>query len=77
MPKQKLNMSQMITMGAKALPIFDVPSGWMRKRQIKMAQVEPTMVDEVMSGLTISRLRVLVSCLRIASQVGIRETTYP
>ena len=29
----------------------------MRKRQIKMAQVVPTMVDEEMSDLTISRLR--------------------
>ena len=58
MPKQKLNISHIITIGAKALPIFDVPRGWMRKRTIKIAQVEPMMVDEVMSGLTISRLRV-------------------
>lgn len=46
-----------MTIGAKALPIFDVPRGWMRKRRIKIAQVVPTMVDEVISGLTISRLR--------------------
>lgn len=56
MPKEKLNSSHTMTIGAKALPILDVPKGWIRKRQIKMAQVVPTIVDEVMLGLTISRL---------------------
>lgn len=59
MPKAKLNSSQTITTGAKALPIFDVPKGWIKKRQIRMAQVVPTIVDEVMSDLTISRLKPL------------------
>ena len=49
----------MMTIGANALPILDVPRGWIRKRQIKMAQVVPTMVDEEISDLTISRLRAI------------------
>lgn len=57
MPKERLNTIQMMTIGAKALPILDVPKGWIKKRQIKMAQVVPTMVDEVISDLTISKLR--------------------
>ena len=60
MPKDKLNSSQMMTIGAKALPIFAVPKGWIRNRQIKMAQLVPTMVDEVMSDLTISSLSALL-----------------
>ena len=57
MPNERLNSSQMMTIGAKALPILAVPKGWMRNRRIKMAQEVPMMVEEVMSGFTISRLR--------------------
>ena len=57
MPNERLNSSQIMTIGAKALPILAVPRGWMMNRRIKMAQDVPMMVEEVMSGFTISRLR--------------------
>ena len=52
MPNERLKTSQMMTIGAKALPIFAVPNGWIRNRRTRMAQVVPTIVAEVMSGFT-------------------------
>lgn len=45
-----------MTMGAKTLPIFDVPKGWIKKRRMRIAQVVPTIVDSVIFGCTTSRL---------------------
>ena len=42
-----------------------------------MAQVVPTMVAEVISGLTICKLRALIIHLLIASPAVIRKATYP
>lgn len=52
MPKERLNVSQIMTMGANELPIFDVPSGWMTKRSTKIPHVVPMMVELVMVGTT-------------------------
>ena len=58
MPKARLNMSQMITIGAKELPILDVPRGCIKKRHIRIPQDAPIMVDEVIFGTTTSNLRI-------------------
>ena len=42
-----MKVSQMMTIGAKELPIFEVPRGCIKKRQIRIPQDEPTMVEEV------------------------------
>jgi hypothetical protein len=52
MPKQKLNMSQITTIGAYVVPSLEVPMGWIKKRRIKIAQVTPMMVLVVIFGAT-------------------------
>ena len=59
MPNEVLNSNQMTTTGAKAPPILDVPSGWMRKSKIRMAQDVPTIVDVEMLSDTIFRLELV------------------
>jgi len=56
MPNAKLKTSQMITIGANMLPIFEVPSGCIKKSRTKMAQDTPTIVGVVMVASTILRL---------------------
>lgn len=41
-PNVRLNVNQIITIGANELPSFEVPKGCTRNRTIKMAQVMPT-----------------------------------
>lgn len=55
-PKARLKNSQMMTIGAKRLPIFEVPKGWIRKSRMRIAHVVPTMVDLLISDLTTCRL---------------------
>ena len=45
-----------MTIGAKRLPIFEVPRGWIRNSRMRMPQLDPTMVDLLMSGWTTSNL---------------------
>lgn len=61
MPKLKLNNNQMITIGAKVLAILLVPSGWIRKMTIKIAQETPMTVEDEISGLTTVMLDRLVA----------------
>ena len=55
-PKQKLKSSQMITIGANPLDIFDMPRGCIKNRRISMPQLVPTIIEVDMSLLTILRL---------------------
>lgn len=52
MPKQALNPSQMMTIGANVTASFSVPKGWTTKSRIKMPQVVPTIVDCLIPGTT-------------------------
>ena len=45
-----------MTIGAKELPILDVPSGCIRNRHIRIPQDAPIIVDEVIFGTTTSNL---------------------
>ena len=45
-----------MTIGAKRLPIFEVPRGWIRNSRMRMPQVDPTMVDLLMLGWTTCNL---------------------
>ena len=66
MPNARLKVSQMMTIGAKRLPIFEVPKGWIRKSRIRIAHEVPTIVDLLMSGLTTVRLHwCLVEAVRM------------
>ena len=56
MPKDRLNVSQMMTIGAKVVPILDVPRGCIKKRHMRMPQDAPIMVDDVILGTTTSNL---------------------
>jgi len=70
MPKARLNTSQMMTIGAKRLPIFEVPKGWIKKSRIRMAHEVPTMVDLLISDLTTDRLYLwLIKTVRIVQGV--------
>ena len=57
MPNDRLKINQIMTTGAKPLPIFEVPRGWIRKRRMRMAQDVPTIVGLVISDLTTSKLQ--------------------
>ena len=61
MPNERLNVSQMITIGANIVPILEVPSGCRTKSTTNIAQVTPTIVGLVMVGSTILRLGQKVS----------------
>lgn len=55
MPNDMLNISHIITTGAKALAIFEVPRGWIKNRRMRMPQDVPTIVDcEMPSSTTLS-----------------------
>ena len=56
MPNDKLKVSHIMTTGANALAIFEVPNGWMRKSRTKMPHVVPTIVAVEMSSFTTFRL---------------------
>lgn len=56
MPNDRLNVSQITTMGAKRLPILDVPRGWIKNSSIKMAHEVPTIVAELILASTTWRL---------------------
>ena len=56
MPNARLNVSQMMTIGAKELPILDVPRGCIRNRHMRIPQDAPIIVDEVIFGTTTSNL---------------------
>lgn len=56
MPKQKLSVSQMMTIGAKTEAILVVPRGCIKNSRTKMAQVVPTMVALLMFSFTVSSL---------------------
>ena len=47
-----------MTIGAKELPILDVPRGCIKKRHMRMPQDAPIMVDDVMLGTTTSNLEI-------------------
>lgn len=46
----------MMTIGANMLPIFEVPSGCIKKSRTKMAQDTPTIVGVVIVASTMLRL---------------------
>ena len=45
-----------MTIGAKELPILDVPRGCIRNRHMRIPQDAPIIVDEVILGTTTSNL---------------------
>lgn len=67
MPKQKLRLSQMRTIGAKTVAILVVPNGWIKNSSTRIPQDVPTMVELLMSAFTISRLAEIRKVERIGS----------
>lgn len=61
MPKERLRVSHVMTIGAKQPAILVVPNGWITNNKTKIAHEVPTTVLVLMSGFTIARL-VCVSC---------------
>ena len=68
MPNDMLKVNHIMTTGANALAIFEVPNGWMRKSRTKMPHVVPTIVAVEMSPLTTFRLSQRLSVRAVCTQ---------
>lgn len=69
-----LNISQMMTIGANMVPIFDVPNGCIKKSRTRMAQDTPTIVEVVMVASTMLRLQKSISHMGTTTAV---VSSYP
>lgn len=54
MPQQKLNINQIMTIGAKELAILEVPNGCIAKSRMRIPHVDPTITLVEMLGCATS-----------------------